>query len=114
MRLVYAEDVKERIDKFFEDLGMVIIGKNLGYYPGLMDLIDDAPTVNNNATPIPDSMYGIDIMEAVEKQIPKNVLYSGAAACPNCRKILLYGKFEVPGNYCKWCGQHLEVNEYED
>ena len=73
MRLVNAEDVKARIDKFFEDSGIVIVGKNIGYYPGLMECVDDAPTMQNDSpsreAAFPETLYGINIMEAVEKQI---------------------------------------------
>lgn len=106
-RLIYAEDAREQIDKWLDSVGWATIGKNTGYYGELLGCIEDAPT----ATAMPEEINGINIAEALEKQMPKKRIYAGAAACPTCRKILLYHKHESMGHYCKWCGQRLEDEE---
>ena len=51
-------------------------------------------------------------MEALEKQIPKNPIYSGGHEfiCPNCKRFI---RKNVMIPCCKWCGQALDWRETE-
>lgn len=56
---------------------------------------------------------GVDINEAIEKQIPKTpgTTKTMARTCPNCYRFIdrheeMHGNIDIP--CCKWCGQALD------
>lgn len=60
----------------------------------------------------PYTIDGIDIHEAMEKQIKKkaDIDHIGRCVCPACL-IPVDNGTTAKGLYCKWCGQRIDCNE---
>ena len=83
-RLIYAEDVKELIDKWLDIVGYCTIGKNLSYYGELLGCIDDAHTIE--VAPVVHGEWKKPAAMYLVCNVCNNRQSIGGAInfCPNC------------------------------
>lgn len=100
-RYIDANKAIDEINRWIDTVGTATIGKGLSYYAELLGCIEDVETV--------------DVNKAIEKQIPKKVIFDwDACLCPNC-KFDMMGVWDYPDvedpKYCPMCGQALKWGE---
>lgn len=93
MRLIDADELKEKIDEWIDIVGEVVIGKSMSYYAELQGCIDDCPTIE----PVRHGKW-------IKEKPMIGGAYYRCSVCGNTENK----HTAVKGHYCWFCGARME------